>query len=171
MYYKGCSVLLEALAGLNHKAELLIVGDGPLKEELVKKCSDLELNDKVSFLGHISDNEVHKCLERSDVFVLPSVERREAFGLVQLEAMAYGLPVINTNLNSGVPEVSINGETGLTVEPNNSEELRDAMDWLISHPEERQEMGVKARTRLEHCFTQKLLVENIMNVYNEVLTR
>ncbi|WP_270816617.1 glycosyltransferase [Hungatella effluvii] len=171
VYYKGCSVLLEALAGLNHKAELLIVGDGPLKEELVKKCSDLDINDKVSFLGHISDNEVHKCLERSDVFVLPSVERSEAFGLVQLEAMAYGLPVINTNLNSGVPEVSIDGETGLTVEPNNSEELRDAMDWLISHPEERQEMGAKARKRLEHCFTQKLLVENIMNVYNEVLTR
>lgn len=104
------------------------------------------------------------------MFVLPSVERSEAFALVQLEAMAYGIPVINTNLPSGVPEVSLHGETGLTVEPGNAEDLAQAMNWMYENPEQRLQFGIEARKRLEEHFTQEILVKNMKQVYQDLVS-
>ena len=127
------------------------------------------ISEQVKFLGHVSDERKRKCFEQADVFVLPSVERSEAFALVQLEAMAYGIPVINTNLPSGVPEVSIHGKTGLTVEPGDSCGLAKAMDWMVAHEERRIQMGMAARKRVEERYTQKLLIDNMRKVYLELL--
>lgn len=81
----------------------------------------LGLEERVKFLGKVSNEPLKYCYQICDVFVLPSVEPTEAFGLVQLEAMAYGKPVINTLLPIGVSFVSIDGKTGLTVEPRNGD--------------------------------------------------
>lgn len=82
--------------------------------------------------------------------------------------MAYGIPVINTNLPSGVPEVSIHGETGLTVRPGEVKELSEAMNWMCTHPEERKNMGRAARKRVEERYTQDILVRNIKHIYEEL---
>jgi rhamnosyl/mannosyltransferase len=83
--------------------------------------------------------------------------------------MAYGKPVINTNLPSGVPEVSIHGITGLTVEPGNKRELGDAMRWMVEHPKERCEMGRAARERLDSNYTQDVMLGRMMELYEQLL--
>jgi len=168
VYYKGCSVLMEAFAGLGGEATLTIIGEGSLKEELRQQAEVYKIADRVFLKGYVSDSEMKQCMEEADVFVLPSVERSEAFGLVQLEAMAYGMPVINTSLPSGVPEVSIHGETGLTVAPGSAGELTAAMEWMVAHPQERVEMGKAARKRLEEKYTQEIMVGNIEKIYEEL---
>lgn len=168
VYYKGCSVLLDAFAKLKSDVTLTIIGDGILKEELIQQAKMQGVIKRVDFLGHVSDEKIRECMETADVFVLPSVERSEAFGLVQLEAMAYGKPVINTNLPSGVPEVSVHGVTGLTVDPGDAEGLSKAMDWMCLHFEERKCMGRTARKRVEDQYTQAVLVKNIKRIYEEL---
>ena len=86
------------------------------------------------------------------MFVLPSVMRSETFEVVQLEAMKHGKPVINTNLQTGVNYVSIDGETGLTVEPANSKALSDAINRLLSDEPLRLQYGQNARKRVENVF-------------------
>ena len=176
-YYKGVSLLLEAAEQLmkkdkyKTKFKLTIIGKGILEEELKQKCRDAGMESQVEFLGQVSDEQLRTCYETADVFVLPSTERSEAFGLVQLEAMAYGLPVINTNLKSGVPQVSLHGQTGLTVEPNSAARLAEAMEWMLSHPQERIVMGEAARKRVEENFTEQVLIGNLQEIYKELLER
>lgn len=169
VYYKGCSVLIEAFSKMNSNSELNIVGSGDLEIDLKDQCRKLNIENRVHFIGNASEEKLRLHLECADVFVLPSIERSEAFALVQLEAMAYGIPVINTNLPSGVPEVSIHNETGLTVEPNNSVQLREAMEWMERNPRERIEMGKAARYRVAENYTQKRMLNNLQEVYNELM--
>lgn len=177
VYYKGVPLLLEAVEHLlkqdeyKNKIKLTIIGKGILEEELKQKCRDAGMENQVEFLGQISDERLRACYEAADVFVLPSTERSEAFGLVQLEAMAYGLPVINTNVKSGVPQVSIHGQTGLTVEPNSASQLAEAMEWMLSRPQERIAMGEAARKRVEENFTEQVLIRNLQEIYKELLDR
>ncbi len=177
VYYKGVSLLLEAMEqllgqdGYKKKIKLTIIGKGVLEEELKQKCRDAGMESQVEFLGQVSDEQLRACYETADVFVLPSTERSEAFGLVQLEAMAYGLPVINTNVKSGVPEVSLHGRTGLTAEPNSASQLAEAMEWMLSHPQERIAMGEVARRRVEENFTEQVLIRNLQEIYKELLER
>ena len=105
VYYKGCKVLLEAFRQVKN-AELIMIGDGVMKVELKKLAEQYEIAERVFFLGNVSDEELEENFAQCDVFVLPSIVKSEAFGLVQIEAMAYKKPVINTNLPSGVPYVS-----------------------------------------------------------------
>ena len=106
-----------------------------------------------------------------DVFVLPSIAKSEAFGIVQMEAMAYGKPVINTKLPSGVPYVSIDKQTGLTVEPGDDLALADAMQWLIEHPLERQQFGEAAAKRVREYFNVDYMIEEVLKVYRELQNR
>lgn len=164
VYYKGCSVLLEALKQVERGC-LTIVGTGELESELKQMALDLGIEDRVCFAGQISDDVLKQYFRETDVFVLPSVKRSEAFGLVQLEAMAYGKPVINTNLPSGVPDVSLNGLTGLTVEAEDPDGLASAMNWMIEHPEETKEFGKAAKRRLDEVFTLEKILPQIYEIY------
>ena len=117
VWYKGLDILLKAFAQMKYKnCTLTIVGGGPLEQELHDLAKKLGLKN-VIFTGMISEEEKVKHIEKCDFLVLPSISKAEAFALVQIEAMAFGKPVINTALPSGVPCVSINGVTGLTVQP------------------------------------------------------
>lgn len=168
VYYKGCSTLLDAFVEVKDIAFLTIIGEGPLRDELEKKASDLGIEDKISFLGHVTDLEKEACLKKADVFVFPSVERSEAFGLVQLEAMSFGIPIINTDLPSGVPEVSLHMQTGLTVKAGDADALAKAMRWMIEHPDTRKNMGFLARRRVECNYTEENLVLNMKRVYADI---
>ena len=119
----------------------------------------------------MGDDELIGFFKECDVFVLPSLQRSEAFGLVQIEAMAFGKPVINTKLPSGVPYVSLHGETGLTVEPGNTAELAEAMQYLAEHPAERRRMGERARERMDEQFRMDKMLERVLRLYEEFVER
>lgn len=171
VYYKGISVLLEAIEKVAGKVKLTVIGAGALEEELKKACRENGMEDRVEFLGKVSDQKLRQCYEKTDLFVLPSTERSETFGLVQLEAMAYGIPVINTNLKSGVPEVSLHKKTGLTVEPGSASQLAAAIRWILAHPQQRLELGMQARKRVEENFTEEVMMNRVLGIYKELLAR
>ena len=166
--YKGVDVLLRAFPYVKG-AELHIVGTGDLENELKAYAKQHSLTDRVMFHGSISDEELEREFEACDVFVLPSVTKNEAFALVQQEAMAYGNPVINTRLKSGVPEVSVHGETGLTVEPGDAKELAAAMQELVDDPEKRIAFGKAARKKVDEQYTMEGMLAQIRKLYEDCI--
>lgn len=167
-YYKGVEYLLEAIAELDADATLLLVGDGERRTDLEQRVDELDVGDRVTFLGTVDDEKLQRCYASADVFVLPSVEPSEAFGLVQLEAMAHEIPVINTSLPTGVPWVSLDGETGLTVPPEDADALANALDQLLSNSSLRREYGKNGRTRVESRFSRKRALEDTISVYESL---
>ncbi len=163
--YKGFQYLLEAMRTVD--ATLLLVGTGPLDAALKQLAQELGVSHKVKFLGRVDD--LQKYYRASSVFVLPSISRAEAFGLVQLEAMAAGVPVINTALNSGVPEVSLDGVTGITVPPADAFSLAQAVNRLLDDAGIRMRMGEAGMVRARREFAPGLMIERTMKLYEEVL--
>lgn len=160
VYYKGCDILLKAFEQVKY-AELVIVGSGALEEEMKRYVHEHQMGDRVYFRGNLPDEDVMKAYRDCDVFVLPSIARSEAFGLVQIEAMSYAKPVINTQLESGVPYVSLHGLTGLTVKSGNIEQMAEAMKWMVRHSKERLQMGRNARKRVEEEFLTGAMLDKI----------
>jgi rhamnosyl/mannosyltransferase len=167
IYYKGCDILLKAFA-LTRGANLTIVGQGKLEKKLKKLAVRLGLTDKVKFLPPLPASKLSNLYADCDIFVLPSVEKTEAFGLVQIEAMAYGKPVINTNLPSGVPYVSLDGISGLTVPPKDVSALARALQKLIDADKLRRRLGQGAY-RLAHTkYTMRQMLAGVTVVYREL---
>ncbi len=167
VYYKGCEVLLRAVSKVDG-IELSIVGNGELEDKLKEETAKLGILDKVRFCGNLDEDELNIAFQECDVFVLPSILKSEAFGLVQIEAMAYGKPVINTSLPSGVPYVSLDKVTGLTVPPDDVQALADAIQWMVDHEEERIEMGKKARERVKEYFQMDTMLDKILKLYRNI---
>lgn len=163
--YKGFCYLVEAMRMVD--ATLLLVGTGPLDSALKQAVQEFGVSRKVKFLGRVDD--LQKYYRASSVFVLPSISRAEAFGLVQLEAMAAGVPVINTDLNSGVPEVSLHGVTGITVPPKDANSLARAINMLLENAALQKRMGEAGRIRAHREFAPGLMIERTMKLYEEVL--
>jgi glycosyltransferase involved in cell wall biosynthesis len=166
VYYKGFEYLVRAISETD--ATLLIIGTGPLREKLVSVAHDSHVADRVHFLGEVNNVLPYYCAAR--MFALASVARSEAFGIVQLEAMACGTPVINTNLDTGVPFVSLNGVSGLTVAPANSGALRDAINSLLCDDELHRRLALGARHRVREHFTVSRMAEQTLQLYKEVLS-
>lgn len=166
VYYKGVDVLLKAFENVKN-CELFIAGTGELEPNLKKFVGAHGMEQKVHFLGFLPDETLRQAYADCDIFVLPSVAKSEAFGIVQLEAMVYGKPVINTNLPSGVPYVSIHGETGLTVPPSDEKALAEAINKLASDKELRESLGKNAAERLQTYFNEKNVIKQIYNTLSE----
>jgi glycosyltransferase involved in cell wall biosynthesis len=167
IYYKGFENLVRAMAGV--RATALIAGDGPLGGTLADEAGRLGVADRVVLLGRVNDADLKACYHACDVFALPSVERSEAFGIVQLEAMACGKPVVNTRLDSAVPHVSLDGLTGLTVPPGDPAALAAALNALLDDPARRAAMGAAARQRVREEFSAGLMARRTLEVYREVV--
>lgn len=167
--YKGVDVLLRALVSVNARA--VIVGDGPLRESLEALAGSLGIGAAVQFAGNASTAELAALYNACDVFVLPSVTRAEAFGMVQIEAMSCRKPVICTDLPSGVPWVNQHGETGLVVPPNDVEALAGAIRTLLDDPALRARMGEAGRARVINQFSIARLVEQTTGLYRAVTAR
>jgi glycosyltransferase involved in cell wall biosynthesis len=166
VYYKGLEYLIRAMDRVD--ATLLIVGDGPLRPRLEREAGASPLvRRRVRFLGRVED--LTPFYHASDVFALPSIGRSEGFGIVQLEAMACGKPVVNTRLQSGVPYVSIDGLTGITVAPRRPNELADALNRLLYDPQLRQKYGRAALHRVSTEFTVPSMVARTLKVYRDVI--
>lgn len=166
--YKGLAYLLEALASVP-QARALIAGDGPMAPALREQAERLGLGDRVVFLGRVSDEEAVALLHAATIFVLPAHQRSEAFGLCQIEAMTCGLPVISTDLPTGVPEVNRNGETGLIVPPADAAALATAIGELMSNEQLRAAMGEAGRRRAAENYRAETMAERVMEVYDRVL--
>lgn len=170
VWYKGCEILLKAFASMRRSdCRLVLVGIGPLEQELKRLAVSLKLR-HVTFTGMVSEEEKLRHLEECDFFVLPSISKAEAFAVVQLEAMAFGKPVINTALHSGVPYVSVDGVTGRTVKPGSVRELAEAMEELAGNERLRREYGANALRIVQEKYTQELLVKRHRKVFRELLS-
>lgn len=162
VYYKGVNFLLEAMKSVSG-TELFMVGSGADEAKLKEYAEKNGLSDKVHFLDPLSDDELKTAFADCDIFVFPSVEKSEAFGIVQLEAMIYGKPVINTRLNTSVEYVSIDSVTGITIPPKDSRVLSEAVSKLAADPELRRQMGKNAAERVKENFSLKVNSERIFN--------
>ena len=164
--YKGFEYLLEAMKSVDD-AVLLLGGTGPLTKSFNEFISKNNLQSKIKLLGKIENKELDDYYEACDIFVLPSILKSETFAVVQLEAMKHGKPVINTNLGTGVNYVSIDGETGLTVEPGNVEELAYAINQLLKDENLRQNFGHNALDRIEKIFDIAQNLNSYKGLYYE----
>ena len=158
--YKGFIYGIEAMKKVDN-AIYLIGGSGPLKEEFENYIKENQLENKVILLGRVNDEDLDNYYKACDIYLFPSIMQSEAFGIVQLEAMKYGKPVINTSLGTGINYVSIHNETGLTVEPQNAEELANAINKLLNDDNLRETFGQNAKKRVENIFE----INKIKNKY------
>jgi glycosyltransferase involved in cell wall biosynthesis len=163
---KRFSDLIRALAHLDAPhARLVIAGDGPDLPALRTLAASLNIQDKVIFLGYVSEmSQVYGCL---DVFALVSLN--EGFGLVLPEAMSVALPTIGTRVDA-IPDIIDEGVTGLLVPPSSPRAIADAMLWMLTHPAERQQMGEAGRKRAYERFSEARYVEDVKSLYEHVIS-
>jgi len=166
-YYKGLAFLVQALPRIN--AFLMIVGTGPEKENILRLSRDLKIQDRIFLAGSVSDEELAAYYHAADIFCLPSHLRSEAYGLVQLEAMACGVPVVSCEIDTGVSFVNQNGETGLVVPPASPSHLEKALNTLLSSDELRARLGRQAQKRALEKFDVSVMIKKIKQVYREIL--
>jgi len=163
VYYKGFDYLVRAMSAVDGR--LLILGDGPLRGRLQALAEETGVADRVTLAGAVP--ALAPYYHAADVFALPAVARSEAFGLVQLEAMAAGLPVVNTRIDSGVPFVSRDGESGITVPPADARALAGALGRLLDAPALRERLGRAARERVRREFSLERMAAETLALYRE----
>ncbi len=161
--YKGVGVLLAAASKVD--AVFLIVGEGPMKAALAEEARDMP---NVVFEGRVADGLLPSYYGGCDVLALPSVTRQEAFGLVLVEAMACGRPVVSTNF-SGMPYVV--GDGGMLVAPGDPEALAGALNRILSDPAFGSGLGLKGVSRVRELFTRDAVCEKLLSVYKSLVVR
>ncbi len=169
VYYKGLDVLIDAMRDC--EGTLLLAGDGPLEPLLRARVAAHGLQARVRFLGRVADDELPACYRAADLFVLPSVAFTETFGVVQVEAMAAGLPVISTRLPTGVPWVNQDGVSGLTVAPGDAGALAGAIRRLGSDPHERARLAHGAAARAHARFAKVQMLAGFRDVVEQVVSQ
>lgn len=168
----GLDILLESFAQLvrlkSDQVLLRIAGDGPELLRLKSLASRLRISEHVEWRGAMPNSEIAKFYQNLDVVVVPS--RQESFGVTAVEGSACGRPIIASRVG-GLPEVVIDHETGIMVEKENSDELMQAMKYLVEHPEERNRMGQAGREFVLQNYAWEENVTQMEQVYREVLRR
>jgi len=170
---KGIDVLLDVIpmiSSANPSVRFIIIGDNalpgsngvPFSEQFLAEHRACDWLSRVEFRGKVSDEELQSAYAACDIFVAPS--RFESFGLVFLEAMRVGKPVIGCRAG-GMPEIISDGENGMLVSPGDSAELSSALTWMIEHPEERARMGQAGRRIFETVFTSDKMADRSLDLY------
>ena len=168
-YYKGFEYLVQA-AEKAPDARFIMVGDGPRYPEIKKRVWQKGLQGRVQLPGRVSADRLRELFLDCDLFCLPSVERTEAFGMVLLEAMSLGKPLVTTKISgSGVSEVNVDGVTGLQVPPGDAEALANTLSNLQHNPDMRLKMGVFAQKRFDERFHICSVVAQTTELYREVI--
>lgn len=172
IHYKGQEYLVDAAGYLPDDYMVLIGGTGPLMKSLCRRIEREGLNGKVELLGYIPDKDIPAWYNACDVFCLSSIEKTEAFGIVQLEAMSCGKPVVATDIpESGVPWVNADGISGLDVEPCNAEELARAIMEIMSSEEVYRGFSERAKARFDSMFTEDRMITECRSLYEEMTAR
>lgn len=169
-YTKGIFVLLEALnkvkkQNFNFHCDI-VGGEGDISFKLIKKTiNGLGLNKFVTIHGEKYGCEKFNFFETSDIFVFPSYY--ETFGLVNLEAMHFGLPIISTN-EGGIPDIVDHGFTGFIVDKKNSEDLAKKIKILIDDPIKRMDFGKAGKIKFQKNYTKEIFEKNIYKILNKL---
>jgi glycosyltransferase involved in cell wall biosynthesis len=167
-YYKGLQYLLEAMKGIDGR--LLVAGAGPMEEEWRRIADSPGVRGKVTFLGEVEDDELPSLYHACDLFVLPASERSEAFGLVQVEAMMCGKPVVSTELGTGTSFVNVHNETGFVVPPRDAQSLRESVSRLLARDDQRALMGNAAKSRALREFSLTTMADRTIGLYGELFS-
>jgi rhamnosyl/mannosyltransferase len=164
--YKGLDVLLRAMQELD--AQLVIIGEGPLEMDLKRLASDTGLGARVTFAGRLARSDMKTYLHAARVLAFPSVTSAEAFGIVQLEAMAAGLPVVNTALMTAVPHIARHEKEALTVPPRDSHALAAAIGRILDEPSLAGRLGEAGRLRARTEYSNNRFLSRMKVIYGEV---
>jgi glycosyltransferase involved in cell wall biosynthesis len=164
--HKGIEHLVEAAKTVPH-AMFVVAGDGPFLPAVRRLAASFGVEDRVLFPGKVAYRDLPDLYAACDVFVLPSVSRLEAFGIVALEAMATAKPVVVTDI-PGVREVVTDGVEGLLADPVNADDLAAKIRQLLEDPSRRLSMGALGRRKVEERFSLERVADAIENVYREV---
>jgi rhamnosyl/mannosyltransferase len=150
----------------------MIVGDGPLRRELEELARSVGVAERIVWAGALSAAQLAGAYQAATALWFPSNARSEAFGLVQVEAMASGCPVINCAIaGSGVAWVSRHEESGLTVPVDDWQAFAAAANRLMTEPGLRARLSHQARQRAEREFAADLMARRTLDVYERVLAR
>lgn len=164
---KGLSTLLEAFQKVHlqtPEAHLLLVGEGPEKPALSRRAKVLRLDGRVLFAGKVEESLLRQLYREADIFALHSLH--EGFGIVLLEAMASGCPVVATSAGS-IPEIVLHQETGLIAPAGNPHALGEAMLTLIRNPEMRKGLARAARERIQTHYSWRNVCDRYLALYGE----
>lgn len=168
VYYKGFDILIEAMQHVD--AQLILGGDGPLREKLQKQATQLGIAHQVMFTGPIDEADLAAYFNACTVFCLPSVEQSEAFGLVQLEAMACSKPVVCSQLNNGVNVVNQDGITGLAVPVRDVQALASALTLLLNDEALRLKLGKQGAARAVNEYSLAAMSAKHVRLYQDLLS-
>lgn len=164
--YKGFQHLIEAAGSLSLDAAIVIAGDGPMKSALAGEIDRRGLQRRVRLAGKVSETDLHALFARASVFCLPSLERSEAFGVVLLEAMAWGVPIVATCIEgSGTSWVNAELVSGLNVAPADASALAQACNRILDEPALGTMLGTGGRQRFRDVFTASEFVRSVDELY------
>ncbi|RJR14934.1 MAG: glycosyltransferase family 1 protein [Nitrospiraceae bacterium] len=168
---KGIHYLLNAVPKVLKvfpETKFLILGSGPLKDELINTSISLGLQENVHFPGNIDNMHIPKILSKASISVVPSLS--ETFGFAIIEPMAAGKPVISTAVGVA-PEIIITGKNGYVVPPGNSDTLADAILFLLNNKEKAEEMGINARETVRNTFGLERISQNLEGAYRMAIKK
>ncbi|MBU1203222.1 glycosyltransferase family 4 protein [Patescibacteria group bacterium] len=168
-YFKGINVLIQAINKIASSDDfrLLIIGDGNLRSTYESMVDSLGLSKKIIFTGFVPDDFLPKFYSVADIFVLPSIDRSEAFGIVSLEAMSSGVPVIASDL-PGVRSVVDKRKTGLLIKPGNVDNLASMIDYLLRNPKEAKAYGKAGREKVLRQYTWEKIGYKLDNIIRSI---
>jgi len=165
-YYKGVEYLIDAMKDIESK--LVIIGDGPTKKRLELKIKNLKIENKIYFLSAQEEKDLINYYRACEVLVLPSIFKSEAFGLVLIEVMACGKPVISTELGTGTSFVNKDGITGFVVSPRDSRSLSNAIRKIITNDKMTKKFGENALNRAKEEFSLDKMLKKTIFVYQNI---
>lgn len=168
-YFKGVNILIQAVKKLNARDDfrVIIIGDGDLKQSYQSLVDSLGLGRKIIFAGFVPDDLLPKYYSIADMLVLPSTDKSEAFGIVSLEAMSSGVPVIASDL-PGVRSVVDKKKTGLLVKPGDANNLADMIEYLLKNPRIAQEFGRAGREKILDKYTWNKITKNLDDLIKSI---
>ncbi|MGE5426181.1 MAG: glycosyltransferase family 4 protein [Bacillota bacterium] len=166
-YFKGLSILIKSLSSLRQPTTLHVVGDGDLRPQYEQEAKAAGIEKNVRFLGRLNEEDLIREYQTADLLVLPSINTHEAFGLVLIEAMACGLPVIASNL-PGVRSVFRDGRDGYVVEPGDSSDLAAKIELALADDKQRQEMSRSARNYAVEHYGWEQIADRILDEFSEI---
>jgi rhamnosyl/mannosyltransferase len=167
--YKGFDYLIESFIDTPEDLKLIIIGNGPLRNQLINMINSKKLTHKVFILSDIDPGFLHLFYKSATLFCLPSITRAEAYGVVLVEALSYGLPIVATNINgSGVTFVNRHKITGINVPPKDSQSLALAISRIANSDRLQQYFSIKSRHVFLSTFTAMIFVSRTLNLYEDL---